>query len=122
MYHAKKRENHPLASYLIGAVFMLIALVVLVGVLYHLAFSSYGPQLLMPVKEKYFSKPQSLILTEAKKLEDLEKHRHFHNIVKFPKVPENARPVCYICHSDLPGDSIAVKHAHTVFCVRNLSR
>ena len=102
MYHAKKRENHPLASYLIGSVFMLIALVVLVGVLYHLAFSSYGPQLLMPVKEKYFSEPKSLILTEAKKQEDLEKHRHFHNIVKFPQVPENARPVCYICHSDLP--------------------
>ena len=102
MYHAKKRENHPLASYLIGAVFMLIALVVLDGVLYHLAFSSYGPQLLMPLKEKMFEKPESTILTEAKRLEDLEKHRHFHNIVKFPQVPENSRPVCYICHSDLP--------------------
>jgi len=98
----KKRGNHPLASYLIGFVFMLITLVVLVGVLYHLAFSSYGPQLLMPIKKKYFSKPKSLILTEAKKLEDLEIHRHFHNIVPFPQLPENVRPVCFICHSDYP--------------------
>ena len=81
---------------------MLITLVVLVGVLYHLAFSSYGPQLLMPMKEKYFTKPKSTILTEAKKLEALEIHRHFHNIVSFPQPPENVRPVCYICHSDYP--------------------
>jgi len=75
---------------------------VLVGVLYHLAFSSYGPQLLMPLKEKYFTKPTSTILTEAKRLEDYEIHRHFHNIVSFPQAPENSRPVCYICHSDYP--------------------
>lgn len=97
-----KKGNHPLASYLIGFVFILITLGVLVGVLYHLAFSSYGPQLLMPVKEKYFSKPKSLILTEAKKMEELEIHRHFHNIASFPQLPENVRPVCYICHSDFP--------------------
>jgi len=98
----KKRGNHPLASYLIGFVFMLITVVVLTGVLYHLAFSSYGPRLLMPVKEKFFEKPQSTILTEAKRLEDLEKHRHFHNIASFPQLPENVRPVCFICHSDYP--------------------
>ncbi len=98
----KKRGNHPLASYLIGSVFILITSVVLVGVLYHLAFSSYGPQLLMPLKEKFFTKPTSTILTEAKRLEDYEIHRHFHNIVGFPEVPENARSVCYICHSDYP--------------------
>jgi len=98
----KKKGNHPLASYLIGFVFMLITVVVLAGVLYHLAFSSYGPQLLMPVKEKFFEKPTSTILTEAKRLEDLEIHRHFHNITSFPQLPENIRPVCFICHSDFP--------------------
>ncbi len=98
----KHRGNHPLASYLIGFAFILITLVVLVGVFYHLAFSSYGPQLLMPMKEKYFTKQQSTILTEAKRLEDLEIHRHFHNITSFPQIPENVRPVCYICHSDYP--------------------
>lgn len=98
----KKRGNHPLTSYLIGFAFMLITVVVFTGVLYHLAFSSYGPQLLMPMKEKYFEKPESTILTEAKRLEDLEKHRHFHNIVSFPQAPENLRPVCFICHSDYP--------------------
>lgn len=98
----KKRGDHPLASYLIGFVFISIALVVLVGVFHHLAFSSYGPQLLMPVKEKYFSKPKSIILTEAQRREDFEKHRHFHNIVEFPQLPENVRPVCFICHSDFP--------------------
>jgi len=97
-----KRGNHPLASYLIGFVFILITLVVFVGVLYHLAFSSYGPELLMPVKEKYFTKPTSTILTEAKRQEDFEIHRHFHNIAPFPQVPEKVRPICYICHSDYP--------------------
>jgi hypothetical protein len=98
----KKRGNHPLISYLIGFVFMLITVVVLTGVVYHLAFSSYGPQLLMPMKEKYFTKQQSAILKEAKRLEDLEKHRHFHNIISFPQAPENVRSVCFICHSDYP--------------------
>ena len=81
---------------------MLITVVVLAGVLYHLAFSSYGPKLLMPVKEKIFEKSESTILTEAKRFEDLEKHRHFHNIVSFPQAPESVRPVCFICHSDYP--------------------
>jgi len=98
----KKRGNHPLASYLIGFVFILITVVVLTGVLYHLAFSSYGPQLLMPMKEKYFTEEQSAILKEAKRLEDYEIHRHFHNIASFPQAPEKSRPVCYICHSDYP--------------------
>lgn len=98
----KKRGNHPLASYLFGSVFILITVVVLVGVFYHLAFSSHGPQLLMPVKEKYFTKPLSTILTEAKRNEEFEIHRHFHNIVEFPEVPRTARSVCYICHSDYP--------------------
>ena len=103
MYHAKKiRRNHPPLSFIIGFVFMAITLVVLVGVLYHLAFSPYGPQLLMPMKEKYFTPPKSLILTEAKKAAQLEIHRHFHNVVSLPLPPENLRPVCYICHSDFP--------------------
>ena len=74
----------------------------LTGVLYHLAFSSYGPQLLTPMKEKYFTEEQSAILKEAKRLEDYEIHRHFHNIASFPQAPEKSRPVCYICHSDYP--------------------
>lgn len=98
----KKRGNHPPASYVIGFVFILITLVVLVGVFHHLAFSSYGPQLLMPVKEKYFTTPESAILTEAKHHEEFEIHRHFHNVASFPQVPENVRPTCYICHSDYP--------------------
>jgi len=97
-----KRGNHPPASYVIGFAFILITLVVLVGVFHHLAFSSYGPQLLIPVKKKYFTTPESTILTEAKRHEEFEIHRHFHNVVSFPQVPENVRPVCYICHSDYP--------------------
>jgi hypothetical protein len=103
LYQAnKKRGNHPLSSYLIGSVFIVLTLVVLVGVLYHLTFSPYGPQLLMPLKETFFVKPKSTILAEARLLEDFELHRHFHNIVASPQVPENLRPVCYICHSDYP--------------------
>ncbi|NIA31913.1 MAG: hypothetical protein GWP06_18635 [Actinobacteria bacterium] len=98
----KKGGNHPTASYLIGSIFIGITLVVFVGVLYHLTFSTHGPQLLIPLKKKYFTKQQSTILTEARRLEEFEIHRHFHNIVEFPQIPENLRSVCFICHSDYP--------------------
>ena len=50
-----------------GFIFIGITLVVFAGVIYHLTFSTHGPQLLIPLKKKYFTKQQSTILTEAKR-------------------------------------------------------
>lgn len=97
------RLNHPLASYLIGSVFMVLTWVVFTGVVYHLTLSDRGPGLLRPLLEKYSQQHKSEILDEARHLEELEQHRHFHNIAAdHPRLPENRRPACFICHSDYP--------------------
>ena len=75
---------------------------VFVGVLHHLTVSHHGPELLKPLIDRYLTEPKSSILEEARRLEDLEIHRHFHRIVDFPELPESERSVCYICHSDYP--------------------
>ena len=97
-----ERLDHPIISYLIGFIFIVLSLVVFVGVVHHLTISHHGPELLKPLIDKYFTEPESPILTEAKRQEDLEIHRHFHRIVEFPKLAESERTVCYICHSDYP--------------------
>jgi hypothetical protein len=97
-----ERLDHPIVSYLIGSIFIFLTLVVFVGVVHHLTVSHHGPELLNPLIEKYLTEPKSAILEEAKRLEDLEIHRHFHRIIDFPELPESERPVCYICHSDYP--------------------
>ena len=42
------------------------------------------------------------ILAEARRLEDMEKHEHFHHVVDYTQVPDDKRSVCAICHSDYP--------------------
>jgi hypothetical protein len=98
----KQRRNHPIISYLIGSIFIILSVIVFVGIVLHLTISSHGPQLLKPLLGMYLAKNKSEILEEAKRLEDLELHQHFHHLVAYPQLPENMRPVCYICHSDLP--------------------
>jgi hypothetical protein len=97
-----KRLNHPIVSYPIGAIIIVFALVVLAGVLHHLTISHHGPELLKPITEMYLEGKKSVILDESKRLEDLEQHRHFHHTTDTLKLPEDARPVCFICHSDYP--------------------
>ncbi len=97
-----KRINHPIYVYLIGFTFVVIMLAILGGVLYHLALSSHGPALAAPFKAKYMQEKKSAILEEARQLEELEIHRHFHNTAYFSQLPESDRPVCFICHSDYP--------------------
>lgn len=97
-----ERLDHPIISYLIGSTFIILTLVVFVGVMHHLTISHHGPELLKPLIDKYFTEPKSAILEEAKRLEDLEIHRHFHRIVDFPMLAEGEGTVCYICHSDYP--------------------
>ena len=61
-----KRQEHPKSVYLIGIFVWLIVLFVLAGVVNHLAFSSHGPGLLIPLLKK-IQKKESPILVEFKK-------------------------------------------------------
>ncbi len=97
-----KRLNHPLASYLVGGFFIALLLVVFAGVVHHLTVSPRGPGLFRASLENNQEEERSAILDMAEKVEEFEKHRHFHSIVDSPSIPENKRPVCFICHSDFP--------------------
>jgi len=98
-----KRLSHPLISYLLGFILLALALVVFVGVVHHLTISHHGPGLLRTLLEKHQERQKSEILDEARRQAEFEKHRHFHNVVAdTPQLPEDLRPVCFICHSDLP--------------------
>jgi hypothetical protein len=66
-------------------------LVVLAGVLHHLAISPHGPELVPSLQAKYIEDDRSLILEEARRLEELEIHRHFHNVASFPQLPESEK-------------------------------
>jgi len=90
-------------AYLIGFIFMALTLVIFLGVIHHLTISHHGPGLLRPLLAKHQETIKSEILDEARRLQEFEQHRHFHNVAKeYPQPPENMRPVCSICHSDLP--------------------
>lgn len=97
-----KRLEHPKSVYLIGSLFKLIALAVLIGALYQITFSPHGPAVLVPISDHIKEQRRSAIMDEVRRNEEYEKHRHFHNIVEKPKLPENMQPVCYICHSNYP--------------------
>jgi len=98
-----KKLKFPLISYLMGSIVVALMFLVFVGVVYHLTISNRGPGLLRPLLEKHQERQKSEILDEARRHAEFEKHRHFHNVVAdTPKLPEDMRPVCFICHSDLP--------------------
>jgi hypothetical protein len=101
MTRGPKRLNHHLSVYLIGIFVWSIILFVLAGVVNHLAFSSRGPGLLIPLLNKIQKKesPEQIIL---KKNQAAEEHQRFHHIVPVPRLPEALRPTCEICHADLP--------------------
>jgi hypothetical protein len=116
------RANHPLKSYVIGFIFMLLTLVVLLGIVYHLAISQQGPGLLRPLWEKYRERGRSQLVDAARRADELERHRHFHNVAaEYPRLPEDKRPVCFICHSELPHRKNkrirALMNLHTQFFV-----
>jgi len=113
-----KRQEHPRSVYLIGIVVWLIIFFVLGGVVNHLAFSNHGPGLLIPLVKK-FQEKESPILKEFKQHQKAEEHRHFHHLVNYPEIPEDRRPVCFICHSKLPHSKTkkirAMLNMHTNF-------
>ena len=114
------RQNHPLITYPLALIFFIFTGIVIAGAVHHLAFSHHGPQLLEDLA-KHFEEEESEILTEARKLSEAEKHRHFHNIVDTPKLPEKDLPVCFICHSDTPHSKSkkvrSLNNMHTQFFV-----
>jgi len=116
-----KKLNHPLTAYLVGAFFIALLLVVLAGVVYHLTISPRGPGLFRAQWHEHLAEQKSPLLDQARKLEELEKHRHFHFIADYPQLPENKRPVCFICHSDYPHSKNkrirALMNIHTQFLV-----
>jgi len=116
-----KRLDHPKSVYVIGFIFKVITLSVLIGAIYQVTFSPHGPAVLVPIQKKMEEKQQSAILDEVRRQEDYEKHRHFHNVVEYPTLPENLRPICYICHSDYPHSKNkkvrALLNMHTEFFV-----
>jgi hypothetical protein len=97
-----RRLNHPITSYLLGSIIILFAFAVLAGVLHHLTISHHGPELLKPIRDMYVKRQESSILDDSKSLEEFEQHRRFHHTTDSPKLPEDTRPVCFICHSDYP--------------------
>ncbi len=97
-----RRLEHPKSVYLIGFIFKIVTLSVLIGAIYQVTFSPHGPAVLVPIKEKIEEGNRSAILEEVRKQEEYEKHRHFHNVVEYPQLPQDKKPVCYICHSDYP--------------------
>ena len=116
-----KRLEHPKSVYVIGFIFKIITLTVMIAVIYQITFSPHGPAVLVPIQKKIEEGSRSAILEDVKKHEEYEKHRHFHNIVEYPQLPENMRPVCYICHSDYPHSKNkkvrALLNMHTQFFV-----
>lgn len=116
-----KRLNHPKEVYIIGFIFKIITLTVLIAVIYQITFSPHGPAVLVPIKTKIEEGTRSAILEEVRKHEEYEKHRHFHNVVEYPKLPDSMLPVCYICHSDYPHSKNkmvrALLNMHTQFFV-----
>jgi hypothetical protein len=101
MQRDPKRLEHPKSVYLIGLLVLLMMLFVFAGVVNHLAFSSHGPGLLIPLVKK-FQEKESPILKEFKQHRKAEEHQHFHHFVDFPEIPEDLQPTCFICHSKLP--------------------
>jgi len=97
-----KRSNHPTISYIFSVFIMIITIVVIIGIIHHFTISPYGPGLLIPIKEKYEEERKSIILAEARRLEELEEHNHFHIEVDYKQIPDDQRTVCFLCHSDFP--------------------
>ncbi len=103
MVKEPEKSNHPVIAFVIGAFFIALILIVLAGVIHHLTVSPHGPGLLKPLLSRYQEQQKSELLDQARRLEEAEIHRHFHNPAEaLPKLPENLRPTCFICHSDFP--------------------
>ena len=121
MQSGPERQEHPKSAYLIGLFVVIVMLFVFGGVVNHLAFSSHGPGLLLPIVNKLQQKQESAILREVQLHEESEIHRHFHHFVDYPEIQESQKETCFICHSKLPHGKNkkirALLNMHTEFFV-----
>jgi hypothetical protein len=101
MIFGPKRLDHPLSVYLIGIFVWAIILFVLAGVVNHLAFSSRGPGLLIPLLNKIQKKPSPAQIA-SQRLTQAQEHQRFHHIVPVLQPPEAVRQTCDLCHTNLP--------------------
>jgi len=95
-----KTQDHPLIVYLLTIMVLCMVLFVLAGVVNHLAFSSDGPGLLVPLMKK-FEKKQSPAFLAAQAHWRAEEHRRFHHLVDYPQTPAAYESTCVICHTNL---------------------
>ena len=106
-----------------GAIVLALMFLVFVGVVYHLTISDRGPGLLRPLLKKYEARQKSEILEQAQRQQELERHRHFHNVVApTPKLPRRFAP--RMLHMPLrfapqqkQADPIADESPHSVSCL-----
>lgn len=101
MKRGPRRLDHPRTVYLIGLIVMVMMIFVLGGVVNHLAFSHHGPELLVPLVEK-FQEKESPILKEFEQHKKALEHQQFHHVMDNPDIPAEDQPTCFICHSKLP--------------------
>ncbi|MCU7924684.1 MAG: hypothetical protein KZQ88_18500 [Candidatus Thiodiazotropha sp. (ex Dulcina madagascariensis)] len=85
------RRDHPLWSYLIGSVVLLI--ISAIGIQFVASLASH-----LPVQES--NKPSKLLKSLARKSAS-EEARHFHNPANSLAL-EGKKSVCYYCHGDFP--------------------
>jgi hypothetical protein len=113
-----RTKDHPKSVYLIGIIVWLIILFVFAGVVNHLAFSSRGPGLLIPLVKKFQKKetPAQMALIKQR---EVEEHRQFHHFAEAPQPPAALRPTCNICHTNLPHNKTkkirCMLNMHTVY-------
>ncbi len=96
-----KRQEHPKSAYLIGIFVWVIILLVAAGVVNHLAFSSHGPGLLVPLLKK-IEKQETPEQAARREHRIAQEHQRFHHIVPVAHVPEALQSTCIICHTHLP--------------------
>ncbi len=96
-----RKKDHPIFAYVMGLVFLVISFCVGAGVAYHLTLSHHGPGLLRPFVKRH-EVPEFPVLNAAQRQAKLDRHEHFHNIVRYARLEEEKRPLCLICHSEMP--------------------
>ncbi len=101
MTNEQHPKNHPLLAYILGLIFLAMSLCVGAGVIYHLTLSHHGPGLLRPLIGRHAA-PGAPVLTAEQRQAKLDRHRHFHNLVRYPGLSESQQPLCLICHSEMP--------------------
>ncbi len=124
MIRDPKTQKHPKSVYLIGIFVWLIVLFVLAGVVNHLAFSSRGPGLLIPLMKKFQKKESPDTNCTHKNTEKPKNISVFIISSRFPSSRRHcsrraisATPTCRTKNKEDPGH---VEHAHELSGLRDM--